>query len=143
MWYVIYIFTIFYIYIYIDDIHREFFFFSNLISSKLLTINIYKQGDCIDEIATPYNYGIVREFTGHGIGPQIHMLPHVFHFKNDHDFILEPGTCLTIEPMLTECNNAGVEYWDDGWTIVTKSKKRSAQFEHIVLITESGVEILT
>ena len=71
------------------------------------------------------------------------MLPHVFHFKNDHDFILEPGTCLTIEPMLTECSNAGVDYWDDGWTIVTKSKKRSAQFEHIVLITEDGVDILT
>jgi methionyl aminopeptidase len=106
-------------------------------------VNLTKVGDCIDAIATPYNYGIVRDFTGHGIGPQIHMLPHVFHFKNNHSFILEPGTCLTIEPMLTECKNAGVEYWDDGWTIVTKSKKRSAQFEHIILITEDGTEILT
>jgi methionyl aminopeptidase len=107
-------------------------------------VNLTEVGRVIEELVDsgPRNYGIVREFTGHGLGARLHMLPHVFHFKNQSDWILQPGTTLTIEPMLSE-GSRHVKSWADGWTIATNDGGRSAQFEHVVLITEDGTEVLT
>jgi methionyl aminopeptidase len=87
---------------------------------------------------------VVREFTGHGIGTSFHsglVVPH-YDAAPRHAEVMEPGMTFTIEPMLNlgshEC-----EMWDDDWTVVTRDRSRSAQFEHTVLVTESGVEILT
>ena len=107
-------------------------------------VNLTEVGKSIEDFIDDgsHNYGIVREFTGHGLGTHLHMLPHVFHFKNQSDWILEPGTTLTIEPMLSE-GSRHVKSWADGWTIATNDGKRSAQFEHVVLVTENGTEVLT
>jgi methionyl aminopeptidase len=100
-------------------------------------------GRVIESYARRYGYGVVREFTGHGIGTWFHSGLVVPHYDDPTaTTIMEPGMTFTIEPML----NLGThewEMWDDGWTVVTKDRRRSAQFEHTVLVTESGVEILT
>jgi methionyl aminopeptidase len=85
----------------------------------------------------------VRDFTGHGIGTSFHSGLVVPHYDDPrYSTLMEPGMTFTIEPML----NLGThewEMWDDDWTVVTKDRRRSAQFEHTILITESGNEILT
>ena len=100
-------------------------------------------GRVIESYARRFGYGVVREFTGHGIGTWFHSGLVVPHYDDPTaTTIMEPGMTFTIEPML----NLGThewEMWDDGWTVVTKDRRRSAQFEHTVLVTESGVEILT
>ena len=89
-------------------------------------------------------YGVVRDFTGHGIGLEFHsglIVPH-YDAAPQYNTVMEPGMTFTIEPML----NLGThewEMWDDRWTVVTKDGRRSAQFEHTILITEEGNEILT
>ena len=101
-------------------------------------------GRVIQSYAKRFGYGVVRDFTGHGIGRSFHgglIIPH-YDAAPSYDTIIEPGMTFTIEPML----NLGVaewDMWDDGWTVVTKDRKRSAQFEHTILITENGNEILT
>jgi len=101
-------------------------------------------GRVIQSYAKRFGYGVVRDFTGHGIGTAFHsglVVPH-YDAAPQHDTVIEPGMTFTIEPML---NLGTVEWdmWDDNWTIVTKDRKRSAQFEHTLLITDSGAEILT
>jgi methionyl aminopeptidase len=100
-------------------------------------------GRAIEDHAHAYDYGVVRTFVGHGIGEQFHTdveVPH--YFTPRARTIMEPGMTFTIEPMITEGDHREV-MWDDGWTAVTVDRKRSAQFEHTVLVTDRGVEILT
>jgi len=100
-------------------------------------------GRVIESYARRFGYGVVRDFTGHGIGTTFHSGLVIPHFDDpSYDTVMEPGMTFTIEPML----NLGTpdwEMWDDGWTVVTRDRKRSAQFEHTVLVTEGGSEILT
>ena len=101
-------------------------------------------GRVIESYAQRFGYGVVRDFTGHGIGRSFHsglVIPH-YDAAPSYDTVIEPGMTFTIEPML----NLGTEswqMWDDDWTVVTGDRKRSAQFEHTILITDSGNEILT
>ncbi len=101
-------------------------------------------GRVISAYAKRFGYGVVRDFTGHGIGAAFHsglIVPH-YDAAPAYNTVMVPGMTFTIEPML----NLGTHewtMWDDGWTVVTKDGRRSAQFEHTVLVTDSGSEILT
>jgi methionyl aminopeptidase len=100
-------------------------------------------GRVIESYAKRFGYGVVRDFTGHGIGRSFHSGLVVLHYDApDVDTLLETGMTFTIEPMI---NLGTIDYdiWDDGWTVVTKDRKRTAQFEHTILVTEDGSEILT
>ena len=101
-------------------------------------------GRVIESYAHRFNYGVVRDYTGHGVGEAFHsglIVPH-YDTAPAHSEIMEEGMVFTIEPML---NLGGVEWeqWDDQWTVVTKDRGRSAQFEHTIVDTENGAEILT
>jgi methionyl aminopeptidase len=100
-------------------------------------------GRVIESYARRFGYGVVRDFTGHGIGTAFHSGLVVPHYDDPSaTTILETGMTFTIEPMI----NIGTydwTMWSDGWTIVTADLQRSAQFEHTVLVTDTGVEILT
>ncbi|HKR69920.1 MAG TPA: type I methionyl aminopeptidase [Streptosporangiaceae bacterium] len=100
-------------------------------------------GRVIESYARRFGYGVVRDFTGHGIGRTFHSGLIVPHYDDpDADTIIEPGMTFTIEPMLT-LGTIEYDVWPDGWTAVTKDRRRTAQFEHTVLVTDSGHEILT
>lgn len=104
---------------------------------------IYEIGRAIEEVAHPRGFSVVREFIGHGIGDQFHtslQIPHYYDPRNDT--VLLPGMTFTIEPMINVGSHR-LEMWDDGWTVTSRDKQRSAQFEHTILVTESGHEILT
>jgi len=100
-------------------------------------------GRVIESYARRFGYGVVRDFTGHGIGTHFHSGLVIPHFDASYyDDLIEVGMTFTIEPML----NLGThewEMWDDEWTVVTKDGRRSAQFEHTLLVTETGAEVLT
>jgi len=100
-------------------------------------------GHAIQVHAEQHNYSIVREYCGHGIGQVFHEDPQVLHYgKPGTGEILKTGMCLTIEPMV----NAGErqsKLLKDGWTVVTKDRSLSAQFEHTIVVTDTGCEILT
>lgn len=100
-------------------------------------------GHVIQKHAEAHNYSIVREYCGHGIGRLFHEDPQVLHYGNPGSgLILEQGMTFTIEPMV----NAGkrhVKVLPDGWTVVTKDRSLSAQWEHTLLVTAEGCEILT
>ena len=101
-------------------------------------------GRVIQSYAKRFGYGVVRDFTGHGIGTAFHsglVIPH-YDAAPQYDTVIETGMTFTIEPMLN-LGTAEWDMWDDQWTVVTKDRKRSAQFEHTILITETGAEILT
>ncbi len=101
-------------------------------------------GRVIESYAKRFGYGVVRDYTGHGVGEAFHsglIIPH-YDSAPDYDTVIEPGMTFTIEPMLNLGSPDWVE-WEDGWTIVTADGRRSAQFEHTILITEGGPEILT
>ncbi|WP_431909822.1 type I methionyl aminopeptidase [Nonomuraea jabiensis] len=100
-------------------------------------------GRVIEAYAKRFGYGVVRDFTGHGIGTSFHsglMVPHY----DDPSLRVElvPGMTFTIEPMLT-LGTIEYDIWPDKWTAVTKDRKRTAQFEHTIVVTETGSEILT
>ena len=100
-------------------------------------------GRVIESYARRFNYGVVRDFTGHGIGTTFHSGLIVAHYDDpDNDFVMEPGMTFTIEPMLT-LGTIDYDVWPDGWTAVTRDRRRTAQFEHTILVTEDGHEILT
>merc|ERR1712194_926511 len=88
---------------------------------------------------------IVREFTGHFIGRELHMDPHIKHYghKPIEDVVLRPGMTFTIEPIVAALEPAIQPAFDDGWSFVTRDFCWSAQMEHTVLVTENGNEILT
>ena len=100
-------------------------------------------GRAIEEHATANRYEVVRAFVGHGIGEQFHtdlQIPH--YYEPRFTTVMEPGMIFTIEPMITM--GTGLHrIWDDDWTAVTADGSRTAQFEHTILVTDDGVEILT
>jgi methionyl aminopeptidase len=101
-------------------------------------------GRVIESYAKRFGYGVVRDFTGHGIGTSFHsglIIPH-YDAAPGYATVIEPGMTFTIEPMLTLGTHTW-NMWDDGWTVVTSDGSRSAQFEHTILITRDGNEILT
>jgi methionyl aminopeptidase len=86
---------------------------------------------------------VVREFCGHGIGRKFHEEPQVLHYgKPGSGVKLEPGMTFTIEPMIN-AGKAGITQLGDGWTVVTKDRSLSAQWEHTIVVTETGFEVLT
>ena len=100
-------------------------------------------GRAIEAYAKRFGYGVVREFTGHGVGTSFHTGLIIPHYDDpEYDTVIEPGMVFTVEPMLT-LGSADWDMWEDGWTVTTKDKKFTAQFEHTILITEAGPEILT
>ncbi|XRQ03357.1 type I methionyl aminopeptidase [Actinomadura welshii] len=100
-------------------------------------------GRVIESYARRFGYGVVRDFTGHGIGTTFHSGLVVPHYDDPAaTTIIEPGMTFTVEPMLT-LGTHEYDIWKDGWTVVTKDRKRTAQFEHTLLVTEDGHEILT
>jgi methionyl aminopeptidase len=100
-------------------------------------------GRVIESYARRFGYGVVRDFTGHGIGTTFHSGLIVPHFDDpDVTVIMEPGMTFTIEPMLT-LGTISYDIWPDGWTAVTKDRRRTAQFEHTLVVTSDGYEILT
>jgi methionyl aminopeptidase len=100
-------------------------------------------GRVIESYARRFGYGVVRDFTGHGIGTTFHSGLVVPHFDDPSEpLIMEAGMTFTIEPMLT-LGKIEYDIWPDGWTAVTKDRKRTAQFEHTILVSDLGHEILT
>lgn len=100
-------------------------------------------GRVIESYAKRFGYGVVRDFTGHGIGTTFHSGLVVPHFDDPNaTTVIEPGMTFTVEPMLT-LGTHDYDIWQDGWTVVTKDRGRTAQFEHTLLVTEDGHEILT
>lgn len=100
-------------------------------------------GRVIESYARRFGYGVVRDFTGHGIGTAFHtglIIPHYDEPANDT--LIEAGMTFTIEPMIT-LGTHDWDMWDDGWTVVTRDRQWTAQFEHTLLVTDTGAEILT
>lgn len=101
-------------------------------------------GRVIEAYAKRFEYGVVRDYTGHGVGEAFHsglIVPH-YDAAPAYNTVMEVGMVFTVEPMLT-LGTFEWEQWDDGWTIVTADRSRSAQFEHTVVVTEDGAQILT
>jgi methionyl aminopeptidase len=101
-------------------------------------------GRTIESFAKRFNYGVVRDFTGHGIGEAFHsglVIPH-FDAAPNYSNTMEVGMVFTIEPMLT-LGSYEWDLWRDNWTVTTKDKSITAQFEHTLVVTEGGAEILT
>jgi methionyl aminopeptidase len=100
-------------------------------------------GRVIESYARRFGYGVVTDFTGHGISTTFHTGLVIPHYDNpSFDTVMVPGMTFTIEPMLTLGDNEW-DLWDDGWTVVTRDRRRSAQFEHTLVVTDTGAEILT
>ncbi|KAG5720470.1 hypothetical protein E4T56_gene4748, partial [Termitomyces sp. T112] len=100
-------------------------------------------GKAIHELTRNNNYSISTQFTGHGIGTVFHRPPWILHHLNDEPGVMLPGDCFTIEPSLIQGSNPRGWIFPDGWTASTENCARSAQAEHMVLITEHGAEVLT
>jgi methionyl aminopeptidase len=100
-------------------------------------------GRVIEAYAKRFGYGVVRDFTGHGIGEAFHSGLYVPHYDNPGlAAVMEVGMTFTIEPMIT-LGTHDYEMWNDGWTVVTRDRRWTAQFEHTLVVTEDGAEILT
>ena len=100
-------------------------------------------GRAIEAYAKRFGYGVVRDYTGHGVGRAFHtglVIPH--YDAPEYDTVMEPGMVFTIEPMLT-LGTFEWDVWDDDWTVVTRDRALTAQFEHTLVVTERGAEILT
>jgi methionyl aminopeptidase len=100
-------------------------------------------GRVIESYAKRFDYGVVRDFTGHGIGRAFHSGLVILHYEEPKvETVIEKGMTFTIEPMITL---GGIDYdiWDDNWTVTTKDKSWTAQFEHTLVVTDNGAEILT
>ena len=100
-------------------------------------------GSAIQKMAEPAGFSVVREFCGHGIGSTFHEDPQVLHYgKAGTGLELAPGMIFTVEPMIN-AGKSDISQLADGWTIVTKDHQLSAQWEHTVLVTDTGFEVLT
>ncbi|KQM83523.1 type I methionyl aminopeptidase [Agromyces sp. Leaf222] len=100
-------------------------------------------GRAIEAYAKRFGYGVVRDYTGHGVGRAFHtglVIPH--YDAPQFDTVIEPGMVFTIEPMLT-LGSIEWDVWGDDWTVVTRDRSLTAQFEHTLVVTERGAEILT
>jgi methionyl aminopeptidase len=101
-------------------------------------------GRAIESYAKRFGYGVVRDFTGHGVGRSFHsglIVPH-YDAAPQYDTVMEVGMVFTIEPMLT-IGAQEWEQWDDDWTVTTRDRSLTAQFEHTLVVTERGAEVLT
>lgn len=101
-------------------------------------------GRVIETFAKRFSYGVVRDFTGHGVGAAFHtglIIPH-YDSAPAYNDVIKPGMVFTIEPMLT-LGTYEWQMWDDGWTVVTRDRSLTAQFEHTIVVRETGTEILT
>lgn len=118
------------------------------LSIKALKPNKYLN-DCVGKVIEPFvqkfGYSVVRELGGHGVGLKFHEDPFVFHFDTHrNDVILKPGMTFTVEPMINSSREAQVYVdKDNSWTVRTLDRSLSAQFEHTILITPDGYEVLT
>ncbi len=100
-------------------------------------------GHSIQTWAEEHGYSVVREFCGHGIGSKFHEEPQVLHYgRAGTGLELLPGMTFTIEPMIN-AGKAGIRQLGDGWTVVTKDRELSAQWEHTILVTDDGYQVLT
>lgn len=100
-------------------------------------------GHAVAKVAHKYNLGIVKELVGHGVGDKVHMEPDVPNYGNEHKGpVLHTGNVIAVEPMLN-LGTADIYMLDDDWTICTDDDENSAHFEHTVLVTDNGYEILT
>ncbi|QRY63837.1 type I methionyl aminopeptidase [Gordonia sp. PDNC005] len=100
-------------------------------------------GRVIEAYANRFGYSVVRDFTGHGIGETFHNGLVVLHYDEPSvSTVLEPGMVFTIEPMIN-LGGKDWEMWDDDWTVVTADRKWTAQFEHTLVVTDTGAEVLT
>ena len=100
-------------------------------------------GYACQQVAENAGYSVVQEFCGHGIGRGFHEAPQVLHYgRKGQGVVLKPGMIFTIEPMINQ-GKRHLRILNDGWTVVTKDRSLSAQWEHEVLVTETGYEILT
>ena len=100
-------------------------------------------GRVIESYAKRFGYGVVRECTGHGINTSFHSGLIIPHYDDPRaTTVMQPGMTFTIEPMLT-LGTHEYDMWDDGWTVTTKDKSWTAQFEHTMVVTDEGAEILT
>ena len=100
-------------------------------------------GRVVESYAKRFGYGVVRDYTGHGVGQSFHTRPTILHYDEPRaTTLMEPGMTFTVEPMLTLGTGDWV-MWDDGWTVLTKDGSWAAQWEHTVVVTDDGAEILT
>ena len=100
-------------------------------------------GAIIQKHAENNNFSVVREYCGHGIGKNFHESPQILHYGTEGTgTVLEEGMTFTIEPMIN-AGKAATKVLSDGWTVVTQDKSLSAQWEHTILVTKNGYEILT
>ncbi|MFR9674928.1 type I methionyl aminopeptidase [Streptomyces sp. TR06-5] len=100
-------------------------------------------GRVIESYARRFGYGVVRDFTGHGINTSFHSGLIIPHYDDERaTTVMKPGMTFTIEPMLTLGTHEW-DMWEDGWTVVTKDRRRTAQFEHTLVVTDDGADILT
>lgn len=100
-------------------------------------------GHAIQSYAENNGYSVVREYCGHGVGQQMHEAPQVLHYgRAGQGMVLRPGMIFTIEPMINQ-GAAKTKTKKDGWTVVTRDKKLSAQWEHTILVTDDGYEVMT
>jgi methionyl aminopeptidase len=101
-------------------------------------------GRVIEKYASRFGYGVVRDFTGHGVGREFHsglIVPH-YDAAPQYSTVMEEGMVFTIEPMLN-LGTIAWDLWDDDWTVVTRDRRRSAQFEHTLVVTADGADVLT
>ncbi|XP_045815255.1 methionine aminopeptidase 1D, chloroplastic/mitochondrial [Trifolium pratense] len=105
-------------------------------------VEFKKIGKTIHDHADKYGYGVVQQFVGHGVGRVFHADPVILHFRNNEDGRMMLNQTFTIEPMLT-IGSINPVMWKDNWTVVTEDGSLSAQFEHTILITPDGAEIMT
>jgi methionyl aminopeptidase len=99
-------------------------------------------GAAIQQHAEAAGFGVIRDFVGHGINEGFHTDPQIPHYDSGATQLLVPGMTFTIEPMIS-VGDWHLRMWDDGWTAVTADLSRSAQFEHMMVVTDDGVEVLT
>lgn len=100
-------------------------------------------GETISAHVRKCGFAVDRTYCGHGIGETFHQAPSIPHYGgNKAKGVMKAGHCFTIEPMINQGSEHCLE-WDDGWTVTTRDGRRSAQFEHTLLVTEGGVEVLT
>jgi methionyl aminopeptidase len=100
-------------------------------------------GRVIESYAKRFGYGVVRDYTGHGIGRTFHSGLVILHYDEPSvSTVIEKGMTFTIEPMIT-LGGITWDLWDDNWTVTTKDKSWTAQFEHTLVVTDTGAEILT
>jgi len=106
---------------------------------------LYEVGKAIEKYISKFGYSIVHDFVGHGIGKKFHEEPQVFHhYSLGNKIRLQEGMIFTVEPMINMGNSYEIKVSkEDGWTVTTQDGSLSAQFEHTVLVTSNGVDILT